>query len=79
MLVKLAIPRVSLADETVLRMVISSAMMGGTIWIQTSFISAIPGILQSFVMQSDLTGYIRFTSRAFFVRMASMLVGGVFD
>lgn len=50
-------------------------MMGCTIWIQTSFISAIPGILQSFVMQSDLTGYIQFTSRAFFVRMASMLVG----
>jgi putative ATP-binding cassette transporter len=77
MLVRLVLPRLSFADQTILRMLGSTAMMGANIWIQTTFISSIPGVLQSFVLQSDGAGYLRFTLRALVVRMFSMAVGVV--
>jgi putative ATP-binding cassette transporter len=77
MLVRLVLPRLSLADSTILRMLGSTAMMGINIWIQTTFISSIPGVLQSFVLQSDGAGYLRFTLRALVVRLCSMVIGVV--
>ena len=75
MLAKLTVPRLTLTDQTVLRMLASTGLMGVNIAIQTSFISSIPGVLQSFVMQSDSSGYTAFTIRAWFVRVGSMLIG----
>lgn len=75
MLVRLVLPRLSLADQTILQMLGSTALMGMNIWIQTTFISNIPGVLQSFVLQSDGVGYLRFTLKALAVRIFSMLVG----
>ena len=77
MLVRLVLPRLRLTDHTILRMLGSTALMGLNIFIQTTFISAIPGVLQSFVLQSDREGYLRFTLRALAIRLFSMVVGVV--
>ena len=77
MLVRLVLPRLTLADQTILRMLGSTAMMGTNIWIQTTFISSIPGVLQSFVLGSDSVGYLHFTLKALVVRLFSMLIGVV--
>ena len=72
MLAKLAVPCLSLTDATVVRMVVSSCLMGVNIWVQTSFLNSVPGVLQSFTMQSDLRGYIAFTRWTMTVRLVTM-------
>ena len=72
MLAKLAVPRLSLTDTTVVRMIVSSMLMGINIWVRTSFLNSVPGVLQSFTMQSDLRGYIAFTRWTMTVRLFTM-------
>ena len=74
-LAKLVVPRLTWRDVTLWRVLGSTALMGINIWVQTSFISAIPGILQSYVLQSDMRGYLRFTAQAWLVRCVNMLIG----
>lgn len=74
-LVKLCVPRLTLTDESVLRMLGYTFMMGASVYIQTGVLSTSYGILNAFTMQSDRQGYIRFTVQIMGVRMLSLLVG----
>jgi ATP-binding cassette subfamily D (ALD) long-chain fatty acid import protein len=74
MLVRLILPKLTLADESILKLAAYSALISVSVWINTGFLSSIPGVLQALAIESNVNGYVRFQLKVFGVRLASMLI-----
>ena len=72
MVIKLCVPTLSLADETVRQFIVFVVLMGAGTWIQTGFLSSTYGILRALAMESDLQKYVAFQGRIVSMRLLSL-------
>ena len=72
MVIKLCVPTLSLADETVRQFIAFVVLMGAGTWIQTGFLSSTYGILRALAMESDLQKYVAFQGRIVSMRLLSL-------
>ena len=73
MVIKLCVPTLSLADETVRQFIAFVVLMGAGTWIQTGFLSSTYGILRALAMESDLQKYVAFQGRIVSMRLLSLV------
>lgn len=69
MILKLCIPRLSLADETVVRLVVFVVLMAAGVWVQTGFLSSTYGVLKALTIESNTEKYVRFQLRIAAMRL----------
>lgn len=74
MLLRLALPQISLKDESVLRLLGYMALMVVSVRIQTGFMSGVFGQLQSLAIQGNVGNYWRFQARVMGTRLVSPLI-----
>jgi ABC-type uncharacterized transport system fused permease/ATPase subunit len=72
MILKLCIPRLTLADETVVRFIAFIVLMGAGVWVQTGFLSSTYGVLRALTIESDLQKYLRFQVRIIAMRILGL-------
>ena len=72
LILKLCIPRLSLMDSTVVRLVAFVVLMGAGVWIQTGFLSSTYGVLKALTMESNIEKYVRFQLRIAGMRVLSL-------
>ena len=74
MLVRLIVPKLTLADESILKMAAYSALISVSVYINTGFLSSIPGALQALAIESNASGYMRFQLKVLGMRLISMFI-----
>ena len=74
MLVRLIVPKLTLADESILKMAAYSALISVSVYINTGFLSSIPGALQALAIESNASGYMRFQMKVLGMRLISMFI-----
>ena len=73
MLLRVAVPKVTLADESLVRLLVYCVLLGTETAIRTGFLRQVPGQLQALAIQSDVSGYVSFQFKVLGLRATSMV------